>query len=594
MKRAIYFFLFSLFLVFGFTSQAFSQITSAQTGNWGDAATWTGGVVPTAADNVVIASGMTVTINVADAACKDLEVTGNLYFDGATTGLGITVNGNLLIDATGKFISSKSTPTSGQYFQSIDLKGNLTVTSGGTFVMRKSSGSNLSVTRVLFSGTTNSVINLSKTNYSSSFEQFNSVEINKTSGAKVILQSGNLFHNNNSSNGADSLILTSGVIETGSNMWVTLRTSSDAIVGGSASSYINGIIGHGISNGGGNATDIFPVGDATTYRPINVRFNAPSNSTGHFVYVTLHNGNANTGSSTFSSGIDKVSELRYYEIGYNDGGAGAAAMGIYGFDPTYQADDGVADGNTNLRVAYSTDAQATWSDAGPSGVTTSAPDTLVSDSLTTNISLATGTSMFVALARVTGTTEDPLPVELTSFAYKLNQNNVTLNWRTATETNNSGFEVQKSSDKINFAKIAFVKGSGTSTNSNSYSFTDNNVGNSKTVYYRLNQIDMSGKSSYSKTIEVNLDLPSTYSLDQNYPNPFNPSTKISYTIAKSGMVKLSVYNTLGQQVKDLVNGFQETGNYSINFDASKLESGVYFYKLETGNFVKTIKMMLIK
>ena len=594
MKRAVYFTIISLLLFFSFTSKSFSQITSAKSGNWDGDTTWAGGIVPTVSDNVVIASGMTVTINTSSAACNNLEVTGNLYFDGAATGLSITVSGNLSVDATGKFISSKSTPSSGQYYQSLDLRGDLIVLSGGAFVMRKSSGSNLSVVRVLFSGNADSHINLTQTTYSSSAEQFNSVEINKTGGAKVILVSGNLFQNNNSSNGPDTLVLTSGVIETGSNMWVTLRTSNEAIVGASELSYINGIVGHGISNGGGEAENIYPVGDALTYRPINVRFNAPVNGTGHFVWATLHSGNANTGSSTFSGGIDKVSEVRYYEVGYVQGGGSASAMAIYGFDPTYKTDDGVTSGNTNLRVAYSTDNKATWNNAGPTGIVATLQDTLVSDSLAPNISLATGTSMFAALASVTGTTDNPLPVELTTFTYKVNDNKITLNWSTATETNNSGFEIQRSIDKVNFTKIAFVKGAGSSTSLNNYTFTDENTGNNKIVNYRLNQVDLSGRSSYSNIIEVNLNVPSEYNLGQNYPNPFNPSTKISYSIAKSSLVRLSIYNTLGQKVKEVVNGFQQAGSYSVDFNASSLESGVYFYKLESGNFVKTMKLLLLK
>jgi|GEM_PF-4951470 len=497
-----------LFTSFIALSTNAATITSVASGNWGDAATWDNGV-PTAGDDVVIDTSTTVTINIPDAVCKNITVKGNLYFDATVTGLGIVVNGNVVVDSAGKFNASKSNPASGQFYQSVELKGDLAVNNGGTFVMRKSSGSLIVAARVVFSGNNDSHISLTKTTYTSTIEQFNSVEINKTGGAKVILASGNVFQNNNTSNGPDTLVLTSGVIETGSNKWVTLRTSGGAIYGASDTSYINGTVGHAISNSGSITNDYFPVGDSATYRPINIKFNAPPNSTGHFVYVTLHNGNANTGSSSFSGGIDKVSELRYYEIGYISGSSGAASMGVFAFDPTYKTDDGVGASNTDLRVAYSTDDRASWMNDGPTGVTTNPADTLDSDSLATPISLASGTSIYVALSRLTGTTTNSL-------------------------------------------------GSTTGIN------------------------------------ETRGSEPVAYKLGQNYPNPFNPATKINFSLERTGNVKLIVYNILGEKVSELVNGYLAAGEHNVNFDASKLTSGIYLYTISSGNFVQTKKMVLVK
>ncbi len=86
----------------------------------------------------------------------------------------------------------------------------------------------------------------------------------------------------------------------------------------------------------------------------------------------------------------------------------------------------------------------------------------------------------------------------------------------------------------------------------------------------------------------------TFSLDQNYPNPFNPSTRISYSVQKAGLVTLKIYDVLGREVATLVNGFQQANSYSVSFNASGLASGIYFYKLQAGNFVQTRKMMLLK
>jgi hypothetical protein len=186
-----------------------------------------------------------------------------------------------------------------------------------------------------------------------------------------------------------------------------------------------------------------------------------------------------------------------------------------------------------------------------------------------------------------------IPVELTSFSASTANGTVVLNWATATETNNSGFEVQRSTDKISYSNIGFVNGYGTTAEPKSYSFTDNTV-NSGAYYYRLKQIDYNGAFEYSNVIEVEVGAPDNFSLEQNYPNPFNPSTVISYQMPVNGNVVLKIYDVLGNEVTTLVNEFKEAGKYSIEFDASILGSGIYFYTITAGNFTSTKKMTLIK
>lgn len=190
------------------------------------------------------------------------------------------------------------------------------------------------------------------------------------------------------------------------------------------------------------------------------------------------------------------------------------------------------------------------------------------------------------------TYDDPIPVELTSFVAIVSGNNVILNWATATETNNQGFDVQRKSGNSEFESVGFVGGAGTTTETRNYSFTDDVVNGTYT--YRLKQLDFNGSFEYSSEIEVDVNIPSVYSLEQNYPNPFNPSTTINFSLASEGFVKLVVYNTLGQEVMTLVNEVKESGVHSITFDASSLTSGAYFYKLETAQFNKTMKMLLTK
>ncbi|MEZ4823233.1 MAG: T9SS type A sorting domain-containing protein [Ignavibacteria bacterium] len=89
-------------------------------------------------------------------------------------------------------------------------------------------------------------------------------------------------------------------------------------------------------------------------------------------------------------------------------------------------------------------------------------------------------------------------------------------------------------------------------------------------------------------------VPDKYSLSQNYPNPFNPTTNVEFGIAELGFVTLKIYDGLGREVQTLVNGNLSPGNYKVDFDGSNFASGIYYYKLEAGNFVETKRMMLLK
>ncbi|MCW8803575.1 MAG: T9SS type A sorting domain-containing protein, partial [Ignavibacteriaceae bacterium] len=190
-----------------------------------------------------------------------------------------------------------------------------------------------------------------------------------------------------------------------------------------------------------------------------------------------------------------------------------------------------------------------------------------------------------------------VPVELTSFAASVNNINVNLNWTTATETNNQGFEIERNSGN-GFENVGYVPGFGTTTEQHSYSYTDANL--SSGIYsYRLKQIDFDGTFDYSETVEVEIVIPDVYSLSQNYPNPFNPSTKITFSLAADSKVSLKVFDVLGQEVASLVNQDLTQGVHTYDFNATGINSGVYFYKIEaTGvngtKFVDVKKMILVK
>jgi hypothetical protein len=181
-----------------------------------------------------------------------------------------------------------------------------------------------------------------------------------------------------------------------------------------------------------------------------------------------------------------------------------------------------------------------------------------------------------------------VPVELVSFTSKIIDRNIELNWTTATETNNKGFELFR-----NGKLIDFIPGKGTTLELQNYSFIDKNLKNG--IYnYRLKQIDFDGSYNFIGNINAAVNSPEDFSLNQNYPNPFNPSTMIEYQIPKSGFVTLKVFNVVGDEVAVLVNEAKDAGTYKINYDASYLKSGIYFYKIQVDGFEATKRMILIK
>jgi hypothetical protein len=199
---------------------------------------------------------------------------------------------------------------------------------------------------------------------------------------------------------------------------------------------------------------------------------------------------------------------------------------------------------------------------------------------------------------VTKIGNNPIPVELVSFKADISKGVVTLKWSTATETNNKGFEIERSFDKTNFNKIGFVDGFGTTTEKKEYTFIDKSVLNGK-AYYRLRQIDFDGTFSYSSIVEVDAEIPLEFGIEQNYPNPFNPSTTIAFNLPVDANVTISVFNMLGEEVEILLNKEMNAGKHSVIFDAKNYTSGTYIYTVKSvdsfgkSNF-SAKKMILIK
>jgi len=195
-----------------------------------------------------------------------------------------------------------------------------------------------------------------------------------------------------------------------------------------------------------------------------------------------------------------------------------------------------------------------------------------------------------------------LEFELSSFTASCFEGNVRLDWETATETNIYGYDILRTDTTDEWQTIGFVSGHGTSDSGAIYSFIDTNTlcGNIK---YCLKLSNQDGQFEYSSVVEVFVETATgldeltenlQYVLNQNYPNPFNPSTIISFTLPEASHTKLTIYNAIGQEVVEVINKQMEAGNHNVNFEGSNLASGFYIYRLDTANYSKTMKMMLLR
>lgn len=194
-----------------------------------------------------------------------------------------------------------------------------------------------------------------------------------------------------------------------------------------------------------------------------------------------------------------------------------------------------------------------------------------------------------------------LPVELTSFTAKASAGKVYLEWNTATEMNNKGFEIERKSDSGEWRVVGFKQGNGTKSEQSKYSFTDDiSQLSAKAITYRLKQIDFNGTYTYSSEQSVEAGTPSQFVVNQNYPNPFNPSTSIAYGLPFESSVRIVIYDAVGQIVSELINQVQAAGYHEANWNAENVSTGTYFYVINAlplngeKEFTSIKKMMLIK
>ncbi len=303
--------------------------------------------------------------------------------------------------------------------------------------------------------------------------------------------------------------------------------------------------------------------------------------------VTLfefHNDSPGPPATVLPVGIDHVSAFRW--IIEQSGGFTSVVLRVPVADLA-----GVTDPNSLTWLKRSTPGSGDWEDIGGTIVSGPSGDTLESDPFTSFSEFVIGGE----------TGDNPLPVELSSFAGISIANGIELSWVTQSETDNAGFALLRNGVEIaGYETSESLKGYGTSSQKHAYAYTDADVGLDETYTYKLISVDYSGvRHSYGQTVEVSTvevvtnHKPLEYALEQNYPNPFNPSTTITYTMKQPGMATLKVYDMLGRNVFEK----QLEASVGVNhytFNAQNLTSGVYFYQLTTAGFSKTMKMMLVK
>ena len=186
-----------------------------------------------------------------------------------------------------------------------------------------------------------------------------------------------------------------------------------------------------------------------------------------------------------------------------------------------------------------------------------------------------------------------LPVELTGFTATASGETVALDWTTASETNNAGFDVERSANGEAFTGIDFVAGAGTTSDPQTYRFVDQEPPFSSTVQYRLRQVDLDGTFEYSETVTVKR-MPEAFALLPSAPNPFRSTARLRYELPDAASVSLQVYDLLGRRVRTLVNAEQAAGRYTATLDGSRLAPGTYFVRLRAGEHMQTQSVTLVR
>ena len=367
------------------------------------------------------------------------------------------------------------------------------------------------------------------------------------------------------------LSLTNGLLTTSGTYPLTLGAAA-TVSGGSVASFVNGPISLTAAAG---KTLMAPIGKGSSYRPLwSHIYTLPGSG-----MLTAEQIEVSPSGTVTAAGNPVLSVLRYFHVTQTGLSGGSIDLTL-----SWGADDEIADSTITTVVGGTNGGTWTWADN--TGAEIGYANTVTTASF--------DPAVYPLGDCALGTYSTPLPISLTSFTAVSSNGSVKLNWKTSVETDNHGFDIERSSDKLTWSKLGFVQAAGNSNTAKSYSFSDNNISVNGKYYYRLKQINLNGKTEYFGAVECNVIVADRCYLYQNYPNPFNPSTVIKYEVPETGVVTLKVFNAIGKEVATLVNEVKQGGIYDVTFNAGNLASGIYFYRLQAGSFISIKKITLLK
>ncbi len=497
----------------------------------------------------------------------------------ADGGPNITLNGNLTISGGICDMSNGTGATSLYLGKNFEMSGGTITETGsgsGSIIFNGSSAQSFSQS----SGSISNIINITLDNLNG-LTLNNNLNINGNAILRMI--TGNIDLNSNT--------LTIGTGNTSSTIG-SLSWSSGFIVG-------SGTLKRWIINSAnisiGDSSGLFPLGSGNNNR--NIWIGGTTTSSGGGTISTQHTDASGTSSISFSENSqDFVNRHNMnWTISTADGLHSSFNLSLRIQGSGISGINSVSD----LNISSSTGAIG-GSYSNPSGTVTDPQvnRTGLNETIISN-------TFYIA-----ATSTSPLPVEINSFSATYYQNSIQIAWKTSTEVNNFGFEVQRSavssqrsanagadSCKLNadgWIKIGFVKGFGNSNSPKDYTFVEEKLAGPGVYFYRLKQIDNDGKFEYSKVVSVNFNRSLEFQLEQNFPNPFNPVTSIRFTLPEGGSVLMKIYDALGREVKTILNEFMPAGVHSINISAGNLCSGIYYYEITAGRHNAIRKMIILK
>jgi hypothetical protein len=547
--------------------------------------------------------------NLAAASANFNGGTSTVTFNGTgpqtitrTGGGTLTFNNMTVNKPSGTLTLASSTPLS----TTLSVPGTLTLTSGaftiggspalpntlalggtvsGTGTITGSSSSDMSITGTGALGTLNFTAG-------GQGQTFRRLTVNRTGSSPTVTLGTNLTVGQGINN-PDSLYLFSGIIQTGTNV-LTLANQSQ-FGHGSPSAFVDGILRMTYPATTPTAR-FFPIAGDGIYRPVSVSGTATA-----VTEVTVRMINA-APPGIPGAGLNNLSGVRYYQI-ERSGGTFSSTPRVQLSINTVAPVDEFASNPGGLTVASTTDNPPTgsteWQAGGnPAAAFTPFPAAIMSADIASLSSSSTSTVFVTAASTVPN--DNPLPVELMSFAITAVDEGVKLKWETASEVDNAGFIVSRSRFRDSgFEELASYRthdalvGKGTSTTGGKYEWIDKSkLLPGETYYYKLEDVDFNGVIHTTEIKEF--VMPKEYSLSQNYPNPFNSSTVIEFNLRMPGRTVLEVYNVLGQRVMTVVDGELSAGSYRYQVNMTGMASGMYLYRLRSRDFVATKKMLLIK